>query len=239
MTHLKHIPYLLFTLLTFGYYSMETQAQTIRFGVQAHVNRTTLDLKTKADAPRISGGFGGLMDYYFTGNWVLHTELNYTNKSGKMYDVEKETTNGIIESVDFDIHLIELPISVGYKLLFENLPFTITPRLGAYVSAGISGKELIKSPNLSIDGTSSSEMAMGNPFYHKQAPMPVKEKGTYIFPEFNRFTSGLVLGVDVDVSRHLRISIAAHRNYPFALAQYNTSGSIFTHTTYLSIGYLF
>ncbi len=174
-------------------------------------------------------------EYKLQNGLVLHGELNYVNKGATLDNSEKEQWNGIINRYEFHLHYLELPLSVGYAFDLGN-DLVVTPRVGMYGAYGIGGHGIITSDNLKTDDT-ANELRV-NPFEVTQGKMPAQD-AQYSFDAFQRPNIGIVIGADLDVTKHLRLSLASQISTGYPLAQYKTAGNINFRSVTLSIGYLF
>lgn len=206
----------------------------LRTGVHAGLGYSDVTSKTKHNG-HLSYSAGVLGEYKLQNGVVFHGELNYVNKGATLKEPETHQWNGIINRYEFNLNYIELPLSVGYSFGFEKDMF-LTPRIGIYGSYGIGGYGILASDNLKADaGTAEIRV---NPFQVTQGKMPAQD-AQYSFDAFQRPNAGLVLGVDFDLSNHLRLTLDAKMSLGYPLTSYTNAGTIHFRTVGLSIGYLF
>ncbi|MDR1898146.1 MAG: PorT family protein [Prevotellaceae bacterium] len=117
--------------LTFG-----LSAQ-VRFGVKLGGTLSQLSNKVEGESensdPKIGFQVGGLLEYSFSESFALQPELLYVNNGGKF-------GGGESEDVVFNLHNIQLPVNLKYKLGTDKLKFYVTggPYLGYIAAARLS-----------------------------------------------------------------------------------------------------
>lgn len=205
-----------------------------RTGVQVGAGYSGVSSKSKQNG-HLSYSAGVIGEYKLHNGLVFHGELNYVNKGATLDNPEKEQWNGIINRYEFHLHYLELPLSVGYAFDLGN-KFTLTPRLGMYAAYGMGGYGLLTSDNLKTNDT-PNEIRV-NPFKVTQGKMP-SQNAQYYFDAFQRPNIGVVMGADLDLSKHMRLSLNSQISTGYPLTYYKTSGNIHFRSIILSVGYLF
>lgn len=68
--------------------------------------------------------------------------------------------------------------------------------------------------------------------------MPAQD-AQYFFDEFQRPDIGILLGLDIDFSKHIRLSASAQMNVLYPLVSYSDAGNVRFRSLNVALGYMF
>lgn len=206
----------------------------VRTGIHIGTGYSDVFSKTDHDGrATFSAGFIG--EYKLKSGLVWHGELNYVNKGATLHNPETQQWNGLIDKYKFSLHYIELPLSIGYAMPLAGNSF-ITPRAGIYGAYGICGYGHITTDNLKSDKGSGTMRV--SPFKGTQGKMPAQD-AQYYFDEFQRPDIGILLGLDIDFSKQIRLSASAQMNVLYPLVSYSDAGNVRFRSFNVALGYMF
>ena len=67
----------------------------------------------------------------------------------------------------------------------------------------------------------------------------LNQDGQYFFDAFQRTEIGALIGLDLDLSSHVRVSLNAQMHVGYPLADYSEADSVRFRTVTVSVGYMF
>lgn len=183
----------------------------------------------------VSLSAGVLAEYQFRTGIVLHGELNYVNKGLSIQNRRENTAYRGLESYDFRLHYLELPLSVGYAFEMTD-GVRVTPRIGVYVGYALGGV------GQAIPQDPMPDYAPGpggnRPGFVLQDAL--LQSHPYDFGSSPRQDIGGVAGIDGDISKRLRLSLDVGHSVFYPLSSYfkKQDKFYFSNITF-SLAYLF
>lgn len=193
---------------------------------------TSTEIKHKG---AVSLTAGVLVEYQFHTGIVLRGELNYVNKGLSIQNRRENTVYRGLESYDFRLYYLELPLSVGYAFEMTD-GVRVTPRIGMYVGYALGGAGQAIPQNPLPDYAPGSG---GNrPDFGLQDAL--LQKHPYVFGSSPRQDIGGVAGIDGDISKRLRLSFDVGHSLFYPLSSYfEKNDKFYFRNITFSIAYLF